>query len=83
MLCGPTTPRQPPRVTLACMTTEFDADEVARKVVGRLQEKFPKASVDDLEQIVREEVAILADKPVHDYVAVLAERAAKKRLKRG
>ena len=65
------------------MTTEFDADEVARKVVGRLKEKFPKASVDDVEQIVSEEVAILADKPVHDYVAVLAERAAKKRLKRG
>ena len=65
------------------MTREFDADEVARQVSGRLRERFPNASASDVELIVREEVDALADKPVHDYVAVLAERAAKKRLKRG
>ena len=65
------------------MTTEFDADEVTRQVVERLRERFPQASAGEVEQVVREEVTSLADKPVHDYVAVLAERAAKKRLKRG
>lgn len=64
------------------MTREFDADEVSRQVSGRLRERFPNASASDVESIVREEVEALADKPVHDYVAVLAERAAKKRLKR-
>lgn len=64
------------------MSTEFDADEVTRQVTARLRERFPAASEDDVETIVREEVTSLADKPVHDYVAVLAERAAKKRLKR-
>lgn len=65
------------------MTREFDADEVARQVSRRLRDRFPSASASDVESIVREEVEALADKPVHDYVAVLAERAAKKRLKRG
>ncbi len=64
------------------MTSEFDAVEVARQVTARLTERFPKANASDVESIVREEVAALADKPVNDYVAVLAERAAKKRLKR-
>ncbi|MDJ0335332.1 MAG: three-helix bundle dimerization domain-containing protein [Rhodoglobus sp.] len=64
------------------MTSDFDADEVARQVTARMHERFPQASASHVESIVREEVAALADKPVHDYVAVLAERAAKKRLKR-
>lgn len=64
------------------MTSEFDPDEVARQVTARLTERFPDADASHVESIVREEVAALADKPVHDYVAVLSERAAKKRLKR-
>ena len=64
------------------MTTEFDQDEVARQVAEKLREKFPDTDAATLKQIVNEEVAVLAQLPVHDYVAVLSERAARKRLKK-
>ena len=64
------------------MTTEFDKDEVARQVTEKLQEKFPDTDADTIKHIVNEEVAALAERPVHDYVAVLSERAARKRLKK-
>ena len=64
------------------MTTEFDQSEVVRQVSERLREKFPKIDANTVETVVQEEVARLADKPVIDYVSVLSERAARKRLKR-
>lgn len=63
------------------MATEFDRDAVISQVTVRLAEKYEGFDHPRLEQIVREEVDLLADKPVHDYVAVLSERAAKKRVK--
>jgi translation initiation factor 2 alpha subunit (eIF-2alpha) len=64
------------------MTTEFDKEEVARQVAEKLQEKFPDTDAATVTKIVNEEVAALAERPVHDYVAVLSERAARKRLKK-
>ena len=69
------------RCDTSSMTTEFDQDEVVRQVTERLTERFPKAKPADVQRIVQEEVAELATKPVTDYVSVLSERAAKKRLK--
>ena len=63
------------------MTTEFDRDEVVRQVTERLTEKFPKSAPADIQRIVEEEVTALAARPVVDYVSVLSERAARKRLK--
>jgi translation initiation factor 2 alpha subunit (eIF-2alpha) len=63
------------------MTTEFDADEVVRQVTEKLSTKFPDLPHDQIASVVAEEVGILAERPVHDYVSVLSERAAKKRLK--
>ncbi|TBN55521.1 hypothetical protein EYE40_15090 [Glaciihabitans arcticus] len=63
------------------MTTEFDQEEVVRQVTDRLREKDPSASPAEVERIVKEEVTELSTKPVTDYVSVLSERAAKKRLK--
>lgn len=63
------------------MATEFDEAEVIRQVTERLVEKFPRKEPGDIERIVSEEVVALAAKPVTDYVSVLSERAAKKRLK--
>lgn len=63
------------------MATEFDRDSVIAQVTERLAEKFDGLDRSRIEAIVTEEVDELADKPVHDYVAVLGERAAKKRVK--
>ena len=63
------------------MTTDFDRDEVVQQVTAKLREKFPKASGDEIQKIVGEEVDGLANRPVQDYVSVLSERAARKRLK--
>lgn len=64
------------------MATEFDETEVIRQVTERLVERFPKSKPGEIERIVTEEVEALAAKPVTDYVSVLSERAAKKRLKK-
>lgn len=65
------------------MTTEFDPEEVAARVITRLREKYPERDEAFISRVVHEEVDSLANKPVHDYVAVLSERAAKKRIKHG
>ena len=64
------------------MVIELDPEEVVRQVTERLRAKYPDATADEVEAVVRDEVTQLADKPVNDYVSVLAERAAKKRLKK-
>ncbi|MEO8527880.1 MAG: hypothetical protein ABI435_02270 [Pseudolysinimonas sp.] len=63
------------------MTSQFDPEEVVRQVTESLREKFPSANPADVQRIVAEEVAALEKRPVHDYVAVLSAKAAKKRLK--
>ena len=63
------------------MTTDIDADEIFTQVSARLREKFPDRSADEVEAAVRAELDPLADRPVKDYLEVLTERAAKRRLK--
>ena len=52
------------------------------QVADKLSEKnsdVPRAIIDD---VVREEFLALAGRPVRDYLSVLTERAAKKRIKK-
>jgi len=63
------------------MTTDFDRDEVIAQVTNKLAEKYSKVARTRVEEVVREEVDALTGRPVQDYVSVLGERAAKKRLK--
>lgn len=63
------------------MTTELDNEEIIRQVIGELEQKFADRSPDEIETVVREEFNVLASRPVRDYVLILTERAAKKRLK--
>jgi len=65
------------------MATEFDPDEVVRHVTESLMRKFPDRDHASVEGLVREQVNELKDRPIHDYVSVLAERAVKKQLKHG
>ena len=63
------------------MTTDIDIDEIFTQVSARLREKFPDRSASEVEAAVRAELDQLANRPVKDYLEVLTERAAKKRLK--
>ena len=64
------------------MTTDMSDQEVMTQVADKLSEKnsdVPRAIIDD---VVREEFLALAGRPVRDYLSVLTERAAKKRIKK-
>lgn len=63
------------------MTTDIDTDEILTQVTARLREKFPECSAKEVEDAVKAELDQLNDRPVRDYLEVLTERAAKKRLK--
>jgi hypothetical protein len=65
------------------MATEFDPEEVVRQVTESLVRKFPDRDQASIESLVKTQVDELKDRPIHDYVSVLAERAVKKQLKRG
>ena len=65
------------------MATEFDPNEVVRQVTESLVRKFPDRDEASVELMVRQQVDELKDRPIHDYVSVLAERAVKKQLKHG
>jgi hypothetical protein len=64
------------------VTTDIDNDEIKRQVVDKLVEKNPSLDRTDVATVVDEEFAALADRPVRDYLSILTERAAKKRLKK-
>ncbi|MWV51401.1 hypothetical protein GRS96_19195 (plasmid) [Rathayibacter sp. VKM Ac-2803] len=64
------------------MTTDFDPEQVVRDVTANVRKKFPDRTDEQLEPLVREELADLQDRPVQDYLSVLTERAVKRRLKR-
>jgi len=64
------------------MATELDADGVITQVTESLSHKFPQRDRGDVETRVRQAVDGLKDRPVTDYVGVLAERAVKEELKR-
>jgi len=60
----------------------MDDEETLRQVVDRLAEKFPDLPRPELEAAARTEFDALVGRPVRDYLSILTERAAKKRLKR-
>lgn len=62
------------------MAADFDPEQVVREVTSVLQRKFPEKDPAEVERAVRSQVDELKDRPVHDYVSVLAQRAAKKQL---
>ena len=64
------------------MSTELDPEEVVTQVSANLRAKYPDLQADEVERVVRAELAQLVDRPVQDYLAVLTERAAKKQLKK-
>lgn len=64
------------------MTTDVDDEDTVRQVVDRLQEKYPDVGRAEIEGVAREEYDALAGRPVRDYLSILTERAARKRLKR-
>ena len=64
------------------MTTDLDDEGVQAEVADRLAEKNPDLPRAEIEAAVRAEFAELAGRPVRDYLSVLTERAAKKRLKK-
>lgn len=60
----------------------IDDEETIRHVVDALESKFPEMGRVDLEAIVREEFGAIAGRPVRDYLSILTERAARKRIKK-
>jgi dGTP triphosphohydrolase len=65
----------------AAMATDFDPQLIIDQVSEKLVEKYPKLKKSEIRKIVAEEVATLETRPVKDYVSVLSERAAKRRIK--
>jgi hypothetical protein len=63
------------------MATDFDPEQIVRQVTDNLQKKFPKQDHLAIETQVRAAVDDLKNRPIHDYVAVLAERTVKQSLK--
>ena len=63
------------------MTTDIDDEDTIRQVVDRLQEKLPDIPRHRIEEVARTEFDALSGRPVHDYLSILTERAAKKKLK--
>lgn len=64
------------------VATEVNLDEIVSEVSARLRGRFPDRPTEEVESIVRAELDELADRPIHDYLSVLTERAAKTRLKK-
>ena len=64
------------------MTTDVSDDEVMAQVSERLAEKNPDVSRKVIDDMVKEEYLAIAGRPVRDYLSVLTERAAKRRLKK-
>lgn len=52
------------------------------QVADKLSEKNADVPRTVIDEVVREEFLALAGRPVRDYLSVLTERAAKKRLKK-
>jgi hypothetical protein len=64
------------------MTTELSDLEVMSQVADRLSEKNSDVPRTIIDEVVREEYEALAGRPVRDYLSVLTERAARKRIRK-
>jgi hypothetical protein len=63
------------------VTTDVDDENTIRQVVDRLQEKYPDMDRTELDAVAREEFVSLSGRPVRDYLSILTERSARKRIK--
>ncbi|SFN85309.1 three-helix bundle dimerization domain-containing protein [Mycetocola miduiensis] len=64
------------------MTKLIDDEETIRQVADTLEVKYPDMARAELEAIVREEFGAISGRPVRDYLSILTERAARKRIKK-
>jgi hypothetical protein len=64
------------------MAREVTDEETIQQIVDRLQARFPDLDRAEIEKTARTEFEELSGRPVRDYVAILVERSAKKRLKK-
>lgn len=58
-------------------------EETLQQIVERLQVKFPGVPRSEVERIARSEFEQYAGRPVRDYLTILVERSAKKKLRKG
>jgi hypothetical protein len=61
---------------------DIDDEETIRQVADTLEAKYPGMGRNELEAIVREEFGAISGRPVRDYLSILTERAARKRIKK-
>jgi hypothetical protein len=64
------------------VTTDVKPEEVVQQVTQSLRDRYPDADPAEIDRVVRAELAELVGRPVQDYLAILTERAAKKRIKK-
>jgi hypothetical protein len=64
------------------VTKDIDDEETIQHVADALEAKYPGMARVELEAIVREEFGAIAGRPVRDYLSILTERAARKRIKK-
>jgi hypothetical protein len=64
------------------MAADFDPEQVIQQVTENLRKRFPDIKDSEVEKAATLAVRELADRPVQDYVSVLAERAAKNQLRK-
>lgn len=57
-------------------------EHAVTEVIDRLAEKYPSVERAEIASIVAEEYGQLDGRPVRDFVPVLIEKSAKKRVKR-
>lgn len=62
--------------------TELDETQAIDQVINRLAERFPSLERDHIAEVVTEELRQLDGGRVRDFVPVLVEKGAKKRLKK-
>jgi hypothetical protein len=63
------------------MATDIDIDEIHAQVTARLRAQFTDIPPEEVEAAVRAELDQYAESTVRDYLEVLTERGAKKRLR--
>ena len=64
------------------VTTEMDDEDTIRQVVDKLAEKYPEMPRNEIQPVVENEFNGLSGRPVRDYLSILTERAAKKRIRK-
>jgi dGTP triphosphohydrolase len=64
------------------MTADFDAEQVVQQVADNLRKRFPSLEPAEVESAALQSVEEYTGRPVQDYISVLAERAAKNRLRK-